>query len=173
MCIAIWIIPIVYWRPGGPDSPLYWVCFAAPFIFSIVGIFWVTIVGFVLGKGGENQEDGFLEQEIDLKDSNLQGADLREANLQGAELVEANLKGADLWGANLQRANLILANLKRAKLIQADLEKANFTSANLHGADLSEANLHKTVLQFAKYTDDTKWPHGFDPIAAGAIRIED
>ncbi len=40
--------------------------------------------------------------------------------------------------------------------------------ANLGGADLFEAILFEADLSGAKYNDATKWPDGFDPVAAGA-----
>lgn len=62
---------------------------------------------------------------------------------------KANLTGADLEGANLEGANL---------------RKANLTGADLEGARLSEADLRR-----AKASEDTTWPEGFDPVAAGVI----
>ena len=50
-----------------------------------------------------------------------------------------NLTGADLGGAYLN---------------EADLEGANLRGANLSGA---------------KADEDTTWPGGFDPVAAGVI----
>ena len=66
----------------------------------------------------------------------------------GADLRHINLLDADLWGANLSGANLSLANLYLAKL----------NGANLTGA---------------RYNADTTWPEGFDPVAAGAVLVED
>ena len=41
--------------------------------------------------------------------------------------------------------------------------------ANLAKADLTEANLEGANLKGAKADEDTTWPQGFDPKAAGAI----
>jgi hypothetical protein len=65
---------------------------------------------------------------------------------------EANLSGANLTGVFCHRANLREANLSRAILTGADL-----TEADLTGAQADE---------------DTVWPEGFDPVAAGVI-VED
>jgi uncharacterized protein YjbI with pentapeptide repeats len=94
-----------------------------------------------------------------LGGANLEGANLKEANLE-----EANLVGAKLEGANLKWASLYRANLKRANLSGANLYKANLKGANLSGAILAKANLEE-----AKANEDTTWPQGFDPVAAGVI----
>ena len=51
------------------------------------------------------------------------------------------------------------ANLRRADLRRADLKGANLEGANLTGANL----------EGAKADEDTTWPQGFDPKAAGVI----
>jgi len=55
-------------------------------------------------------------------------------------------------GANLQGVNLTGAYLSRANLTMAFLKGANLEGANLVGA---------------KANEDTIWPEGFDPEAAG------
>ena len=60
----------------------------------------------------------------------------------------------------------------RANLNGVDLEGANFIGTNLGGANLSEAQLWGANLEGAnigepKANEDTIWPEGFDPIAAG------
>jgi hypothetical protein len=94
----------------------------------------------------------------------LSGAQLRYANLQGA-----NLEGANLSGANLSFADLTGADLTRANLEGANLGWTNLTEANLEGADLTGANLQGADLTGAKANEDTTWPEGFDPVAAGVI----
>ena len=81
---------------------------------------------------------------VDLSDRNLRNIDLSEADLSKATLTEAVLVGANLAGANLTGADLRGANLKGA----------NLRGANLRGAFADE---------------DTIWPEGFDPEAAGVI----
>ncbi len=44
---------------------------------------------------------------------------------------------------------------------------ANLWEANLYGADLGGANLIGADLEGAKANEDTVWPEGFDPVAAG------
>ena len=51
------------------------------------------------------------------------------------------------------------ANLRGARLEGANLGATDLTGADLSGADLSGA----------KANEDTAWPDGFDPVAAGVI----
>ncbi len=51
----------------------------------------------------------------------------------------------------------------------ADLGEAVLYEANLEGADLARANLKRADLEGAKANEDTTWPEGFDPVAAGVI----
>lgn len=112
----------------------------------------------------------------------LNGADLGEANLCGAYLNYANLINTNLSGANLSNAKLCMANLVHANLVGANFYKADLSGARLIGAfmrgtDLSSAklegaNLSEALLGNAKYDQNTIWPEGFDPDAAGAIKIE-
>jgi hypothetical protein len=117
----------------------------------------------------------------DLNEANLSKTDLRETNLVGANLHSAVLTEADLTGADLSRAELCRANLTGANLTGADLTGANLsvsspffaklTGADLTGANLTGANLTGANLRSTKYDDTTKWPDGFDPIAAGAKNV--
>ena len=78
------------------------------------------------------------------------------------------------WAANggresLRRANLSGADLSSANLGRAILRGADLRGANLSSTDLHEADLRRSNLTGAKYNDNTSWPDGFDPVAAGAI----
>jgi hypothetical protein len=83
-----------------------------------------------------------------------------------------NLSGADLRGADLRGADLREADLGGADLSEADLFGAYLSEANLTGADLGGADLFKADLQGTRYNQDTRWPKGFDPAAAGAVLEE-
>lgn len=96
-------------------------------------------------------------------------ATLSNARMIGADLSRARLIGTNLSGADLSKADLIGANLCRANLSGANLSEARLIFSYLMGADLSGANLNKADLKEAKYDQSTKWPDGFDPIAAGAV----
>jgi len=56
------------------------------------------------------------------------------------------------------------ANLEGANLEEADLKGANLTGANLTGANLIGANPTGIVAD-----ENTTWPDGFDPGAAGVF----
>jgi uncharacterized protein YjbI with pentapeptide repeats len=51
----------------------------------------------------------------------------------------------------------------------ANLTEANLLMADLTGVDLRGANLTGANLEGAWFNDDTRWPDGFDPVAAGVI----
>jgi hypothetical protein len=97
-----------------------------------------------------------------LLGSRLRGADFRGADLRGADFYLADLRNASLYGADLQGAYL-----SRARLWGADLRQADLRGASLEG-DLSEVRL-----EGARYDRRTRWPPGFDPAAAGAVRVEE
>ena len=108
-------------------------------------------------------------------DGERKGALLRflyEADLINKDKIVINLAEADLSEAELSKANLYVANLSGVNLSNANLSKAKLSKTNLGGAKLSNANLRG-----AKYTknaadiNDTIWPDGFDPVAAGAINF--
>ena len=68
-------------------------------------------------------------------------------------------------GGNLKQAYFRYANLRQANLRQANLKRAVLSQANLTGTDLSGADLAEAIED-----DDTVWPEGFDPEAAGVKR---
>lgn len=124
---------------------------------------------------------------VNLSKANLCSVNLTRAFLQGTNLTEAKLSGADLtgadlWGANLTEANLTEADLTRAKLGDANLQEANLWGADLTEAKLTEADLEEVNLTGAMYNTQeidfygyfippTKFPEGFDPVAAGMIDV--
>ena len=86
-----------------------------------------------------------------------------------------NLSGEDLTYADLTYANLTRANLTRAKLTDAILTYANLNDAQLRHAhltraDLAATNLTGADLTRASFSDDTRWPGGFDPAMHDMIR---
>jgi hypothetical protein len=111
----------------------------------------------------ETEGFGLLEaQWEDISGGNLFGVNLERANLE-----RANLPGANLSGANLSGANLLAANLSGANLSGASVDGADLYWAHLSGADLRESDLTGTDLTEARANQDTIWPKGFDPFAAG------
>lgn len=105
---------------------------------------------------------------INLEFSDLTNAQLLNANLEGATLFETNFTEAHMRKSNLRGVNLVNATLKGTELVRANLENADLSNANLEDAILHQANLRG-----AKYNKNTTFPEGFDPEAAGAIRVDD
>ncbi|MCO5187380.1 MAG: pentapeptide repeat-containing protein [Anaerolineae bacterium] len=112
-----------------------------------------------------------------MRDFDLSGRNLDALNLNGADLINVNLQHASLVTTGLQEARLIKADLSHADLSYADLSHANLVRASLEktrlkGAILTSANLSGADLSGATYDADTKWPDGYDPAAAGAVKLE-
>lgn len=107
-----------------------------------------------------------------LVGAHLIGANLAGANLVGANLQEAHLEWAFLVTANLEGANLRNAQLCGAELMWARLPRADLAGADLCGANLEQAHLVWVRLKGATYDDRTRWPLGFDPVAAQAVLVD-
>ena len=128
-----------------------------------------------------------IEPNARCKAADLSGANLSGANLLEATLEKANLSGANLSGANLKDADLRHTDLTAADLTDADLSGARLSYADVRGANLADADLSGTILWMAnlkdadvtgtKYNADTQWHEiggvPFDPVAAGAVLVED
>ncbi len=100
----------------------------------------------------------------------LAEASLVRAYLEGIHLAWGNLKASQLQESNLAWGNLAWADLTASNLTGANLFCAHLEKAHLNGANLQRANLLWTALEGAEYDQATRWPAGFDPIAAGAIK---
>ncbi|MGH8079345.1 MAG: pentapeptide repeat-containing protein [Lysobacter sp.] len=90
------------------------------------------------------------------------------AILAKSDLSKCNFEGADLRGAVLIGARLIDANLRDADLGLDALGGAT----QLHGADFTGAQLHGCRFKGAQYDENTRFPAGFDPQAAGMVETE-
>jgi Pentapeptide repeats (8 copies) len=112
----------------------------------------------------------------------LLGADLRRAGLDRARLAGVDLEGADLswawlrWarldGADLSQADLRDAHLDGASLVGAEMTGAQLRGAHLEGASLlGVTDLDQARLVGAVADDQTVWPEGFSPRAAGVAFI--
>lgn len=64
---------------------------------------------------------------------------------------------------------LMVANLRDADLRYANLDGANLIHADLNGANLISVNLKITKLTNAATSAETRWPDGFDRVAAGVV----
>ncbi|MFH8991092.1 pentapeptide repeat-containing protein [Streptomyces sp. NPDC017940] len=142
--------------------------------------------------------DGLWLHEVNLDRSCMEAAGLYHANLTQASLVSANLRHADLKTAILRRARCVLADLRGARLVETDLRDADFTEADLReanlrkadaggtvfrsadlrladlrGSNLSTADLLQARLTGALASARTRWPAGYDQLAAGVVVTED
>jgi uncharacterized protein YjbI with pentapeptide repeats len=55
------------------------------------------------------------------------------------------------------------------KAYETLLKEVDLSGASLKGTNLREQNLSTARLIGAKANEDTTWPDGFDPVAAGVI----
>jgi uncharacterized protein YjbI with pentapeptide repeats len=73
------------------------------------------------------------------------------------------LKDADLRQADLRGANLLMARLANAELGGADLRDAQLLDRRCCYAH--------AILTSARYDAYTRWPSGFDPVKARAVKV--
>lgn len=90
------------------------------------------------------------------------------------EKFEGNPLGLLMAGVPAQALYLRGANLSYVNLQSADLEGADLQGADLQGANLRGVKWNEdTSWEGAEYKDETVWPEGFDPDAAGAVFAEE
>jgi len=122
--------------------------------------------------------DAHIFSHCNFEKAVIMDSSLRMTKSNGANMTEANFDNSDFYGADLSYVDAYKANFKYATLwgancAHADFRQANFTRSILFGADLSAANLKGAKLWIAWYSNDTKWPKGFDPEKAGARLMSD
>jgi uncharacterized protein YjbI with pentapeptide repeats len=126
--------------------------------------------------------EGAILARCDLRGARFNEANLRHADLSGANCGLDNLGGstdfikADLSGADLRNAKLGGADFSGALLIGTDFSGARFNCvvpgcvARFNGANLTDARLGRTQFAGALYDNNTIFPNGFKPDAAGMAR---
>lgn len=108
----------------------------------------------------------------------VRGAILYKCNLHGINLDFFDFTGSKLCGSNLRDTSLV-----RTNFYKADLRDVNFSNADLQQTDMRKAILYginfedtysmwKVKLSGAKYDLNTIWPEHIDPVAAGAILVD-
>jgi uncharacterized protein YjbI with pentapeptide repeats len=122
----------------------------------------------------------------DFSRADLRGADISAGDLSQADFANADLRSADLGAISLSGANLSDADLRRARMFfrgpGGPLEGADLSGAALFGADLRDIALvvrdraHAghvvgVALGGAWSNEETRWPTGFDPTAAGVTML--
>ncbi len=113
--------------------------------------------------------------ETSLRGALLIGSGIRGSLFAEAKLDDAMMQQVDGVDATFDRASLTAANLNGARLrgasfVGANLKGASLQAAQLHGVNFRDAVLEGASLHAAGYDDETRWPDGFDPVAAGAVR---
>ena len=88
-----------------------------------------------------------------LAGAKLDGATLNFAgtDLRNVDLSETNLQGADFTNASLGGANLTKADLRGARLMNASLQGTNLTDADLRGASLGGSNVKAATTVGARW----------------------
>ena len=93
------------------------------------------------------------------------------ARVAAAAVAGASLS-ALLLGAKMKLLTRIVCAINGYQLKPgADLRTALLSGASLQGADLDGADLTDANLSKAEYDQNTVWPAGFDPVAAGVIMV--
>lgn len=119
---------------------------------------------------------GLQMEGADLTEASLSYRNMRGANFAGANLTRVRMQGCDLRaatfaGATLDRTVFYDADLRGADISGAVVTKADFERARLEGADM-RCQFSENLRIPAVFDDQTRWPEGFDPVAAGAIKID-
>ncbi|MBW7910917.1 MAG: pentapeptide repeat-containing protein [Alphaproteobacteria bacterium] len=92
---------------------------------------------------------------------------LRNADFTDAEFEKGSFSG-DLSNAIFKNARFHQTSFRKATLDGTDFSNAQIFNSHFAELDFSKANLAGIQLTGSTYTCETKWPEGFDPVAAGA-----
>jgi uncharacterized protein YjbI with pentapeptide repeats len=112
------------------------------------------------------QADGLVCMGTKFDSASFKGADLYWMVAIQASFRNASFEDCTFRGANLSCAVFGGALLRRTKFLLDNLGGRTDLSA----ADLSNAIIEDADFRGASYDEDTKFPYGFDPTAAGLIR---
>jgi len=136
----------------------------------------MTAAALRAGLISDTDLSGLDMQHSDLKKMSLVYRKLRAADFSGSDLSDASLQGCDLRAAvfansNLSGTTFYQADLRGANLQGATLVRNDFREARLEGTDFRGATIENIDFR-ATYDKSTQWPEGFDPDAAGAVRVD-
>ncbi|MGZ0078773.1 pentapeptide repeat-containing protein [Methylomonas sp. YC3] len=100
-----------------------------------------------------------------------------QSNFDNSDFSHATLIGLDIQGGSYNKANFEYTNLTNAHFTAVNFTEASFAHADLSNAKLREVDFSSANLEEAKLTGlcfdvKSKWPEGFDPLAAGAKLCE-
>ena len=121
--------------------------------------------------------------DCDLSDAAMCCAHFEGVSMLGANFTRADLKQSEFYlvlGMNsnfdhsqLQQATFLGGSFEDADFIGSDLTGASFLADNmggyvdLSGANFTDSKLDQTVFGSAVYSEQTKFPDGFNPLLAG------
>lgn len=88
--------------------------------------------------------------------------------------TSAKLRRSHFESAFIHNNNFSFSELTDARFVSVNLQNNNFRSAYLVGSKFLTSNSGFETNNFtdAKYSEQTIWPEGFDPVAAGAILVK-
>lgn len=105
---------------------------------------------------------------IDAQHTTFRTVSLRLADLTGAQLEGAIFERSDCQGSTFDAAYLGHATFRGGRPDQS-LMGASMRGAYIGFADLATVDLRKVALEGALANEYTRFPTGFDPVAAGVI----
>ncbi len=96
------------------------------------------------------------------------------SNITNTNFTSAKLRRSHFESAFIHNNNFSFSELTDANFISVNLQNNNFRNAYLVGSKFLTRNSGFETNNFtgAKYSEQTIWPEGFDPVAAGAILVK-
>lgn len=108
-----------------------------------------------------------------FSDLNLSNLDFGSGHFDGSNFLNSTLKSVVFGYSSYQNSNFENAKLNDVRLYNVNFSGASFVHAELSNVSLKEvdftnANFDGAVMANVMFDEKTKWPSGFDPLAAGA-----
>lgn len=126
-------------------------------------------------EGGNFMFTHFLQSDLSETTFNrgmFRNVGFHEANLRNADFTDAEFyKGSfsgELSNTVFKNARFHETHFRKVTLDGTDFSNAQIFNSHFAELDFNKANLSGLQLTGSTYTCETKWPEGFDPIAAGA-----
>lgn len=92
-----------------------------------------------------------------INHSNFQALDFSNSNFEGEMISETEFLSSNFENTNFGKIIFVSSKIR---------------NSNLLGADFSNVEFRSIELGHSKFDCQTKWPEGFDPIAAGAQNVD-
>lgn len=112
-------------------------------------------------------------QNYNFSGMKFSGFEFNGGNFDGSNFSNTSIKNATLINGSYQNTNFENADLTHAELHNVNFSGASFdhavlSEATLDNVDFSNANFEGVVMTDVVFDEKTKFPEGFDPLAAGA-----